>query len=105
MSVDGAAGAVRSRNLGNAGKILRSRPPLNAAIPKANRHSSSNAGADVTLYPSVEAFLERQDYVDRGEVWGFDVVACRGNPRRSSRLIAKTRCAASVCSQQLDQCG
>ena len=52
---------------------------MNAAVPRANRLPSSNAGAEVTLYLPVKAFLERQGYVVRGEVRGCDLVACRGN--------------------------
>lgn len=52
---------------------------MNAAVPTANRHSSSNARAEVTLYLPVKAFLERQGYVVRGEVRGCDLVACRDN--------------------------
>jgi len=52
---------------------------MNAAVPKTNRLSSSNASAEVALYPPVKAFLERQGYVVRGEVRGCDLVACRGN--------------------------
>jgi hypothetical protein len=52
---------------------------MNAAVPKTNRLSSSNANAEVTLYLPVKAFLERQGYVVRGEVRGCDLVACRGN--------------------------
>jgi hypothetical protein len=52
---------------------------MNAAVPKTNRLSSSNASAEVMLYPPVKAYLERQGYVVRGEVRGCDVVACRGN--------------------------
>ena len=52
---------------------------MNAAVPKANQRSSSNASAEAALYPLVKAFLERQGYVVRGEVRGCDLVARRGD--------------------------
>ena len=52
---------------------------MSAAVPKANRLSSSNAGVEAALYPLVKAFLERQGYVVRGEVRGCDLVARRGD--------------------------
>jgi hypothetical protein len=52
---------------------------MSAAVPKANRLSSSNASVEAALYPLVKAFLERQGYVVRGEVRGCDLVARRGD--------------------------
>lgn len=52
---------------------------MNAAAPKTNRLPSSEASAEVALYPPVKAFLQRQGYVVRGEVRGCDLVACRGD--------------------------
>jgi hypothetical protein len=46
---------------------------MSAAVPKANRLSSSNASVEAALYPLVKAFLERQGYVVRGEVRGCDL--------------------------------
>ena len=55
---------------------------MSAAVPKANRLSSSNASVEAALYPLVKAFLERQGYVVRGEVRGCDLVARRATSRR-----------------------
>ena len=52
---------------------------MDAAVPKTNRLSSSDASAETALYLPVKAFLERQGYVVRGEVHGCDLVARRGN--------------------------
>jgi hypothetical protein len=52
---------------------------MNAAVPRTNRLSSSNASAEVALYLPVKSFLERQGYVVRGEVRGCDLVARRGD--------------------------
>jgi hypothetical protein len=64
------AAPVKSRFLARA---------MSAAVPKANRLSSSNASVEAALYPLVKAFLERQGYVVRGEVRGCDLVARRGD--------------------------
>jgi hypothetical protein len=52
---------------------------MSAAVPKANRLSSSNASVEAALYPLVKAFLEWQGYVVRSEVRGCDLVARRGD--------------------------
>jgi hypothetical protein len=52
---------------------------MTAIVAEAGRVASSTAITEAALYPPVKAFLERQDYVVRGEVRGCDLVARRGS--------------------------